>query len=162
MTEPVSPLKTIVGTFTAAVVAPATADALRAAERIILGVPQSVLLVAMAGALIGVLLLPEKDAERVAADAGRRAWAPLVADRGALGSAGCGGSRLRGRGRMDHLHCRVRLGQARRCTAAAACWPFRRSDSPDASQLCSPGGTSHRHHRRREAMSLLIRFFKAL
>ncbi|MGN7766914.1 hypothetical protein ACTJJM_05360 [Stenotrophomonas sp. 22692] len=72
MTEPVSTLKTIVGTFTAAVVAPATADALRAAERIILGVPQSVLLVAMAGALIGVLLLPEKDAERVAADANRR------------------------------------------------------------------------------------------
>ncbi len=72
MTEPVSTLKTIVGTFTAAVVAPATADALRAAERVILGVPQSVLLVAMAGALIGVLLLPEKDAERVAADANRR------------------------------------------------------------------------------------------
>lgn len=72
MTEPVSTLKTIVGTFTAAVVAPATADALRSAERVILGVPQSVLLVAMAGALIGVLLLPEKDAERVAADAGRR------------------------------------------------------------------------------------------
>ncbi|MBN5107980.1 hypothetical protein JY464_02615 [Stenotrophomonas maltophilia] len=72
MTEPVSTLKTIVGTFTAAVVAPATADALREAERVILGVPQSVLLVAMAGALIGVLLLPEKDAERVAADASRR------------------------------------------------------------------------------------------
>ncbi|MBU2049639.1 MAG: hypothetical protein KKH61_11755 [Gammaproteobacteria bacterium] len=72
MTEPVSTMKIAVGTFTAAVVAPATADALREAERIILGVPQSVLLVAMAGALIGVLLLPEKDAERVAADAGRR------------------------------------------------------------------------------------------
>nr|WP_312392948.1 hypothetical protein [Stenotrophomonas geniculata] len=72
MTEPVSTLKTIVGTFTAAVVAPATADAPREAERVILGVPQSVLMVAMAGALIGVLLLPEKDAERVAADASRR------------------------------------------------------------------------------------------
>ena len=64
MTEPVSTFKTVVATFTAAVVAPATADALRQAERVILGVPQSVLLVAMAGALIGVLLLPEKDAER--------------------------------------------------------------------------------------------------
>ncbi|WP_282254150.1 hypothetical protein [Stenotrophomonas sp. PS02299] len=42
-------MKIIVGTFTAAVVAPATADALRDAERVILGVPQSVLLVAMAG-----------------------------------------------------------------------------------------------------------------
>lgn len=71
MTEPVSALKLAVGTFTAAVVALATADALREAEWIILGVPQSVLLVAMAGALIGVLL-PEKDAERMAADAGRR------------------------------------------------------------------------------------------
>ena len=71
MSEPVSTLKTIVGTFTAAVVAPATADALRAAERMILGVPQSVLLVAIAGALIGVLLLPEKDADRVAADSSR-------------------------------------------------------------------------------------------
>lgn len=69
MTEPVSSLKIIVGTFTAAVLGPATADALRQAERIILGVPQSVLLVAMAGALIGVLLLPEKDADRVSADA---------------------------------------------------------------------------------------------
>ncbi|MCF5091172.1 hypothetical protein GIW57_13455 [Stenotrophomonas sp. PA-6-5C] len=65
MTEPVSTLKTIVGTFTAAVVAPATADALREAERVILGVPQSVLLVAMAGALIGVLLLPETPHDRV-------------------------------------------------------------------------------------------------
>jgi len=71
VSEPLSTLKTIVGTFTAAVVAPATADALRAAERMILGVPQSVLLVAIAGALIGVLLLPEKDADRVAADASR-------------------------------------------------------------------------------------------
>jgi len=71
VSEPVSTFKTIVGTFTAAVVAPATADALRAAERMILGVPQSVLLVAIAGALIGVLLLPEKDADRVAADASR-------------------------------------------------------------------------------------------
>ncbi|MDV3469024.1 hypothetical protein RZA67_09810 [Stenotrophomonas sp. C3(2023)] len=72
MTEPVSIVKTVVGTFTAAVIAPATADALRQAERIILGVPQSVLLVAMAGALIGVLLLPEQDAGRVAADSSRR------------------------------------------------------------------------------------------
>jgi hypothetical protein len=90
VTEPVSTLKTIVGTFTAAVVAPATADALRAAERIILGVPQSVLLVAMAGALIGVLLLPEKDAERVAADAGRRRghrWLQTAARWLALGVA---------------------------------------------------------------------------
>jgi len=71
VTEPVSTLKAIVGMFTAAVVGPATADALREAERIILGVPQSVLLVAIAGALIGVLLLPEKDAERVSADAAR-------------------------------------------------------------------------------------------
>lgn len=77
MTEPVSTLKTVVGTFTAVVIGPATADALRQAERVILGVPQSVLLVAIAGALIGVLLLPEKDAERVSADAARprgRRW----------------------------------------------------------------------------------------
>lgn len=90
MTEPVSTLKIIVGTFTAAVVAPATADALRAAERIILGVPQSILLVAIAGALIGVLLLPEKDAERVAADAGRKRghrWLQTVARWVALGVA---------------------------------------------------------------------------
>lgn len=72
MTEPVSTFKLVVGTFTAAVVAPATADALREAERMILGVPQSVLMVSIAGALIGVLLLPEKDAERVSADAGRQ------------------------------------------------------------------------------------------
>lgn len=90
MTEPVSTLKIIVGTFTAAVVAPATADALRAAERIILGVPQSILLVAIAGALIGVLLLPEKDAERVAADAGRKRghrWLQTAARWVALGVA---------------------------------------------------------------------------
>lgn len=72
MTEPVSTFKVVVGTFTAAVVAPATADALRDVERMILGVPQSVLMVSIAGALIGVLLLPEKDAERVGADACRR------------------------------------------------------------------------------------------
>lgn len=80
MTEPVSTFKTLVGTFTAAVIAPATADALRDAERIILGAPQSVLLVAIAGSLIGVLLLPEKDADRVAADAGRargHRWAQM-------------------------------------------------------------------------------------
>jgi len=71
VTEPVSTLKTVVGMFAAVVVGPATADALRQAERVILGVPQSVLLVAIAGALIGVLLLPEKDAERVSADAAR-------------------------------------------------------------------------------------------
>ncbi|KAF1016196.1 MAG: hypothetical protein GAK31_01685 [Stenotrophomonas maltophilia] len=71
MTEPVSALKTAIGTFIAAVVAPAAADALHEAERIILGVPQSVLLAAIAGALIGVLLLPEKDADRVAADSSR-------------------------------------------------------------------------------------------
>jgi len=82
VSEPVSTLKTVVGTFTAAVVGPATADALRQAERVILGVPQSVLLVAIAGALIGVLLLPEKDAERVSADAARprgRRWFQSVA-----------------------------------------------------------------------------------
>ncbi|MDX5515841.1 hypothetical protein [Stenotrophomonas sp. RG-453] len=85
-----STLKTIVGTFTAAVVAPATADALRAAERMILGVPQSVLLVAIAGALIGVLLLPEKDADRVAADASRtrgHRWFQTAARMLALGLA---------------------------------------------------------------------------
>ncbi len=71
MTEPVSTFKIAFGTFTAAVIGPATADALREAERMILGVPQSVLLVATAGALIGVLLLPEKDADRVTADADR-------------------------------------------------------------------------------------------
>lgn len=71
MTEPVSTLKTVVGTFTAVAIGLATADALRQAERVILGVPQSVLLVAIAGALIGVLLLPEEDAERVSADAAR-------------------------------------------------------------------------------------------
>ena len=90
MTEPVSALKLAVGTFTAAVVAPATADALREAERIILGVPQSVILVAMAGALTGVLLLPEKDAERMAADAGRRRghrWLQTAARWAALGVA---------------------------------------------------------------------------
>jgi len=72
VTEPVGTFKLVVGAFTAAVVAPATADALREAERMILGVPQSVLMVSIAGALIGVLLLPEKDAERVSADAGRQ------------------------------------------------------------------------------------------
>ncbi len=90
MSEPVSTLKTIVGTFTAAVVAPATADTLRAAERMILGVPQSVLLVAIAGALIGVLLLPEKDADRVAADASRtrgHRWFQTAARMLALGLA---------------------------------------------------------------------------
>jgi len=90
VSEPVSTLKTIVGTFTAAVVAPATADALRAAERRILGVPQSVLLVAIAGALIGVLLLPEKDADRVAADASRtrgHRWFQTAARMLALGLA---------------------------------------------------------------------------
>ncbi len=104
MTEPVSTLKTIVGTFTAAVVAPATADALREAERVILGVPQSVLLVAMAGALIGVLLLPEKDAERVAADASRRRghrflqtaarWAALAVAVAVLEALGFDGERF--------------------------------------------------------------------
>lgn len=63
-------MKLTVGTFTAVVVAPAAADALKHAERVILGVPQSVLLVAIAGALIGVLLLPEKDAGRTTADDG--------------------------------------------------------------------------------------------
>jgi len=90
VSEPVSTLKTVVGTFTAAVVAPATADALRAAERMILGVPQSVLLVAIAGALIGVLLLPEKDADRVAADASRtrgHRWFQTAARMLALGLA---------------------------------------------------------------------------
>jgi len=90
MTEPVSTLKAIVGTFTAAVVAPATADALRQAERIILGVPQSTLLVAIAGALIGVLLLPDKDTDRVSADSTRsrgRRWFQTVARLLALGVA---------------------------------------------------------------------------
>ena len=79
MTEPMSTLKTAVGMFTAAVVAPATADALREAERIILGVPQSVLLVAIAGALIGVLLLPEKDTDRVSATQITAAWCSIRA-----------------------------------------------------------------------------------
>lgn len=90
MTEPVSTLKVIVGTFTAAVVAPATADALRQAERIILGVPQSTLLVAIAGALIGVLLLPDKDTDRVSADASRsrgHRWFQTAARLLALGVA---------------------------------------------------------------------------
>lgn len=72
MTEPVSTLKLIVGTFTAVVVAPAAADSIMRAERMILGVPQSVLLVAVAGALIGVLLLPEREADRLSADTSRQ------------------------------------------------------------------------------------------
>jgi hypothetical protein len=71
MTEPVNALKTAASALIAIVVAPATIDALHHTGWMMLGVPLSMLLMAIGGALIGALLLPEKDANRVSADASR-------------------------------------------------------------------------------------------
>jgi hypothetical protein len=47
-------------------------------ERVILNVPLSVLFVAIAGALIGVLILPAKDAARVSSDHSAALWRRLL------------------------------------------------------------------------------------
>lgn len=59
--------KLIAGGLAAGAAVPAAADAINHAEQIlpIIGVSTSVLLVAIAGALIGVVLLPERDTNRV-------------------------------------------------------------------------------------------------
>lgn len=61
-------VKAVVGIAAAAGAVPGTVDALVNTERVILGVSQSVLSVAIAGTLIGVLLLSEKDANRITPD----------------------------------------------------------------------------------------------
>jgi hypothetical protein len=61
-------VKAVVGIAAAAGAVPGTVDALMHTERLILGVPQSVLSVAIAGTLIGVLLLNDKDANRITPD----------------------------------------------------------------------------------------------
>lgn len=54
--------------MTAGAAVPGAVEAFQHAERVILGVPQSTLSVAIAGTLIGVLLLSEKDANRITPD----------------------------------------------------------------------------------------------
>ena len=51
----------------------AGAEVVRQAERLILGAPQSFVFAAIAGALIGVVILPNKDTDRVAPEPGG-AW----------------------------------------------------------------------------------------
>ena len=67
MSDPVSLIKLIAGGLAAGAAVPAAADAISKAEQVlpIIGVSTSVLLVAIAGALIGVVLLPERDTDRV-------------------------------------------------------------------------------------------------
>lgn len=66
--EAMNPAKAIAGIATAGAAVPGAVEALSNAERVILGAPQSVLSVAIAGTLIGVLLLSEKDANRITPD----------------------------------------------------------------------------------------------
>ena len=61
-------MKAIVGIAVAGVALPGTVSGLINTEQVILGVPQSVLSVAIAGTLIGILLLSEKDANRITPD----------------------------------------------------------------------------------------------
>lgn len=68
MTDAVSTAKILAAGIAAAGAVPAAVDAIQNVERSILGVPQSVLLVAIVGTLIGVLLLPEKEADRITPD----------------------------------------------------------------------------------------------
>lgn len=68
MTDAVSTAKILAASIAAAGAVPAAVDAIQKVERSILGVPQSVLLVAIVGTLIGVLLLPEKEADRITPD----------------------------------------------------------------------------------------------
>ncbi|MBN7138985.1 hypothetical protein A7A76_07740 [Lysobacter enzymogenes] len=67
MSDPISAVKLVAGTLAAGAAVPALADAANKAEQLapIVGVSWSVLLVAVAGALIGVVLLPERDTDRV-------------------------------------------------------------------------------------------------
>ncbi|MEN5117491.1 hypothetical protein ABE488_09185 [Luteimonas sp. TWI662] len=62
-------LKAAVGGAAAVGAMPAAMEAAHRAERIIAGVPESVLLCAIVGVLVGVLLLPEREADRVTPDA---------------------------------------------------------------------------------------------
>lgn len=68
MSDPVNVAKLMAGGIAAGGAVPAAVDAIEKMERIVLGIPQSVLLVAVVGTLIGVLLLPEKDADRITPD----------------------------------------------------------------------------------------------
>lgn len=67
MTDAVSLTKLIAGGLAAGAAVPAAADAISKAEHVlpIIGVSTSVLFVAITGALIGVILLPERDTDRV-------------------------------------------------------------------------------------------------
>ena len=79
MTEPVTTFKGIIGMVVAAMIAPVATNALRDAEGLILGVPPSVLWVALAGTLIGVLLLPEEQARRLVIGGDWHLWLQIVA-----------------------------------------------------------------------------------
>lgn len=68
MIDAMNSMKGIVGIVAAGVAVPGTVDGLVNVERVILGVPQSVLSVSIAGTLIGVLLLSGKDANRITPD----------------------------------------------------------------------------------------------
>lgn len=67
MSDPVSVVKLTAGGLAAGAAVPALVDAASKAEQLapIVGVSWPVLLVAVAGALIGVVLLPERDTDRV-------------------------------------------------------------------------------------------------
>lgn len=62
-------LKAAVGGAAAIGAMPAAMEAAHRAERIIAGVPESVLLCAIVGVLVGVMLLPDKEADRITPDA---------------------------------------------------------------------------------------------
>jgi hypothetical protein len=68
MNDPVSITKLGIAVITASAAVPAAVEAIERTERLVLGVPESVLLVAIVGTLIGVLLLPEKDTDRITPD----------------------------------------------------------------------------------------------
>ena len=68
MTDAVNAAKLFAGTLAAVGAIPGAVDAVQNAERLILGAPQSVLFVAFTGTLIGVLLLPEKETDRITPD----------------------------------------------------------------------------------------------
>lgn len=79
VTDPVNLTKALVGGITAIGAVPAAVEAIERAERLVLGIPQSVLLCAFVGVLVGVLLLPEREADRVTPDSdlfgrGPRLW----------------------------------------------------------------------------------------
>lgn len=57
-------IKFVAGTVAATTVVPSTVEAILETEAMILGIPQSMMFVSLAGSLIGVLLLPDKEAKR--------------------------------------------------------------------------------------------------